>query len=313
MERFAWSTLFTGGFMDSLTVVIQLTGLLMLVPPRPGQAGPTHVLMPEPDHQHVSILGFRDADGSAQHCESGFPGGFCFVRMEGYALDLLPGIAPQPVTLPREIMNLSSVSGDRPVHRDLFGSNPPRDSLRTRITLGGGGVTETCALGYWQFNPVGPMQPDTITMANVARWVIPNVPRAGIRLERRPLRGGSAQLLATLPPDDTIEILIAHIPRREWGRFTRELRNLVTVRTAGAKTGMNKVAAFTAAASSISSAAHFMSYYRLLDRALDRRLPWNPKPRSPGHPNAVCSMTIWRDVSLRSPTTVNCMVVAGTG
>lgn len=293
--------------MDSLTIVIQLTGLLMLVPPSPGQSGPTRVLMPEPDHiRHEAVIGYRSPAG---HTCPGHPvDQFCFVRMEGWELDPLPGRA-QPVNLPRSIMNLTRNSGGIRVHRDLLGSNAPRDSLRSRFTLGGGDVSGACPMGQWTFDPVGAQQRDTISLANVVEWTTPDIPQDSIVLVRRRFSGGSAQKLVTLYPDEgRIELLIAHVPPGALIKFQRLLSRVA--RSSG-RTPVAKLAPAIgpAAAADDTRIYHFGSYYRLFDRAQDRRLPsYDRIVDSDG-----CPLSIWLRAGVRSraPTTVNCMIVAG--
>lgn len=302
--------------MDSLTVVIQLTGLLMIVPPNPGTIGPTHVLMPEPvapDRlEHIAVIGFRRND-SAQQCGEGSSQDFCFVRMDGWALDPLPGRSSR-VDLPRSVFDLTHASGGRRVHRDHFGGNAPRDSLRSRMTFGGGGVTDTCHIGQWSFDPVGNPPRDRFWLSNVVEWTIPDIPQTHLTLVRRRFGGGSAQTLVTLTPDRSgrIELLIAHVPRPGWDAFQGRLLNL-------ARMSQNQVSmpaahpalpgGSAAAADPGTDIAHFGSFYRLLDRANDRRLPSDPFEREEG-----CPMMIWfpRELGIMAPTTVNCMVTSGT-
>ena len=295
--------------IDSLTIVIQLTGLLMLVPPSPGQSGPTRVLMPEPDHiRHEAVLAYRNPAGHA--CSEGIlvSGEFCFVRMEGWELDPLPGRA-RSVNLPRTIMNLTRNGGGIRVHRNLLASNPPRDSLRARFTLGGGDVSGACPMGRWTFDPVGAQQRDTISLANVVEWTIPDVPQDSIVLVRRRLSGGSAQKLVTLYPErGRIELLIAHVPPGALIKFQRLLSRLArhSGRTPAAKLAP---AGGHLASTDDTRIDHFGSYYRLFDRAQDRRLPsYDRTVDSDG-----CPLSIWLRAPVRSmaPTTVNCMVVAG--
>jgi hypothetical protein len=295
--------------MDSLTVVIQLTGLLMIVPPNPGTIGPTHVLMPEPEFpdrlNHVAVIGFRRND-SAQHCDENSGRDFCFVRMDGWALDPLPGRSSQ-VDLPHSVLDLTHGSGGRRVHRDHFGRNAPRDSLRSRMTFGGGGVTDTCQFGQWRFDPVGNSPAERLWLSNVVEWTIRDIPQTHLRLVRRRFGGGSEQPLVTLTPDRSgrIELLIAHVPRDAWGAFQRNLLNLAPMR----QNQVSMPGGSPTATSANTDIAHFRSFYRLLDRARERRLPSNPDERDEG-----CPMMIWfpRELKIMAPTTVNCMVTSGT-
>jgi hypothetical protein len=302
--------------VDSLTIVLQLTGLLMIVPPNPGTIGPTQVLMPEPnapdDLNHVAVIGFR-RNGTEQQCDAGSDREFCFVRMDGWVLDPLPGRSSR-VTLPRSVLNLTQGSGGRRVHPNNFGINAQRDSLRSRITLGGGSLTDTCHLARWSFDPVGSARRDTFSLSNVVEWTIPDVPVDRVSLVRRRLNGSSPQSLTTLLPDSSgrIELLVAHVPIEGWARFQSRLLKLAL---AGfSHTAMPAKASIQSHSSSAASnptafIAHLRSNYKLLDRAQDRRLPSDPDDLEEG-----CPMTIWfpRQLRIIAPTTVNCMVVSGT-
>jgi hypothetical protein len=300
--------------MDTLTIVIQLTGLLMIVPPN-GPGGPTHVLMPEPDHvRHEAYIGFRRTPG-AQHCEEDLSSEFRFVRMEGWVLDPLPGSGGAAAELPRTILNVTRGSGGRPVRPDHLVANPRRNPLRSRVTFGGGNVTDTCQMGRWRFDPVGRARRDTISLSNVVEWTIPDVPQGSIVLKRRPLGGGSEQELATLYPDGAgrVELLVAHVPSRAWNQFQRTLLRLSafdqtrigTLATEGSQTGDGSQVDDTD-----RRISHFRSYYKLLDRVRTQRLPSDPRVLLPRG----CPLMIWfpRELGVAAPTTVNCMVTSGS-
>ncbi len=144
--------------LDSITIVIQLTGLMMIVPPN-GPGGPTHVLMPRSQAvSHDAYVGYR-MRSSAEPCAGDAIRGFCFVQMNGYELEPLPRSAgvpnPEVPRIPRTVLNLSQGSGGRRVHAGHLGQNPGRDTLQSRITLPSGMVTDTCQMGRWRFDPTG--------------------------------------------------------------------------------------------------------------------------------------------------------------
>jgi hypothetical protein len=299
--------------MDTITVVIQLTGLLMVVPPRAG--GPTHVLVPvTPDTvPHETFIGFR-SNGTARHCDPRFGEAFCFVDMEGWALDPIGGANNGSVTLPRGVVNLTRGSGGYRVKEQHLGQGPHTE-LRSRFTLRGGGVTDACNLGVWSYNPAGPAPAVDLPLTNVLEWTIPDLRQSQIVLVRRSLTvaGTTPDTLAILSPDSTgaVELLIANVPPAGLRMLQRELRRSTAAQEV--PSGQQREARDgeqgdpEQAEASETMASHVTHLYDLLTQAPER-----PVPVFRAELIRRCPLPIWREHRLRSPTTVNCMVVSGS-
>jgi hypothetical protein len=306
--------------MDTITVVVKMTGLLLVVPPKAG--GPTHILMPATDltAPHVAFVGFP-ADSTARHCTYyNEEDGYCIVDMAGWSLDLTGpggGASGTPVTLPRALVNLSRGAGGRPVPPQYLSANPGRN-IRSRITLRGGGPTDQCSLATWTFDPAGRAPAEILPLANVFEWTIPELVQDSLVLVRDPLDpapGDTAQRLARLRPDSAgvVELVIAHIPTGVAMQLHASLKVSTTQQIPRA--GMEEQSHMQAPEDdppAETEATHFRWLYDLLRANQAER----PLPHSPEE-NESCTLdtrTLSGEVlSLRtliSPETLNCMLAS---
>lgn len=207
--------------MSPIPVVVHMTGLLMIVPPNTMGGGPTHVLMPRAAglEPHVTEIGYP-SETLAEHCEPARGDGICWVRMDGWSLDLgdLPSARStlHSATLPREATNLSE-RFFRPVKHGNFGQQvAPR--VRSRITLHSGRISMTCGIAKWGFRRPHSTNVDTLVLANVLEWTIPDAATDRLVLTRRKLRrwflqpGKTETLEIPTTGRDILHLYIQHIP-----------------------------------------------------------------------------------------------------
>lgn len=296
--------------MDTVTVVIHMTGLLMLT-----QSGAqVHVNIPATDTimSHVAEVAYF-SDVTRDHCARtqtvGNDDDICYVNMNGWSLDLFgsgtgaPRIAPG--ALPEALPNLSVVTGRR-IPRRHTGTETGR-RLKARITLGAGSVTSECAMAFWSLQPPGTQGRDSVAYPNVIRWTISGVPRERLRLVRTRLdrrRGDQARDTIDLRElaGDTIHLVIHHVPVSEVERVNNAWRAANFLRmTAPAGESVPDVP---------TRADHFSAFYDYLDprRTTVRILPWFVRDR-----NAACAWPIEpHGVVMAAADTYSCMMASGT-
>jgi len=214
------------GAESDATVVVHLTGLVLVVPP--GQdGGQTHVLLPS-IAQHAAWLGFGVAGDEAyvprlclSDAEYGLPAlreGICYVDLDRWSLQPFgSGGQPTPVvnTLPPQLLNASRASGGGyGVHLPALG-----DELRAQVVFGAGQAGGHCSLASWIHEPVNargePERSDPLPLVNVLDWEMRN-PAARVLVFRS--RSGEETLAVPLPApsaDGRIELLLAHVPVEE--------------------------------------------------------------------------------------------------
>lgn len=200
--------------LNSITVVIHITGLLLIVPPHPG-GNTTYVVMPpHGTPKHAARIGF-EGPNTAGLCVAHL-GGICYVDMNTWSLDPI-GAGGTPATptidgFPREVINLTHGSGNQ--HR----VNTSTLGNQVLATFVAGRPTRPCSLGQWYYNPVGALNQRIVAIANVLDWEI-RLPGSSLQLVFR-RRDNSATVPVTLePPFGTINLLIAHLPAGELNRL----------------------------------------------------------------------------------------------
>jgi hypothetical protein len=208
--------------MDSITVVIKMTGLLLLAPTSQG-SDTVHVLMPQTVggmERHVAQVGYL-----ASRCPRPMDHfKICYADMEGWSLDL-SGVGEAPVggrvrsdsaRRLRGAVNLTRRMKNR-VMPDVL-KDRPSGLVHSRVILRAGSVTDSCALGRWSYaSKDSASDTVTIALANVLTWTIPNVARNSLPLVRRRLHadpGSAAQIIETVRADatDTLELFIRYVP-----------------------------------------------------------------------------------------------------
>jgi len=273
--------------MDSVLVIIRLTGLLLFSQPT---NGPMHVLMPFElggMSPHVAQIGYYTHTDTG--CVKWVPDGpaatrgVCFIRLDSSTIEI--GTPGNSRSIPLPVGNVShAINRDveqeflRPVLRNVSAIR----RLKGRITLNQGGITHECRLGRFEFrNRSGR---DSVDLVNVVTWTYKLPPNARLDLQRRRFRAAGPRDTAwTVSPNrDTIELFIRHVPDPD---PPRPMRRGEEVR-------------------------HYRAYYSLLRPNSSS----GPVPRFGRlHVGNVCSWPVSRTEKLL-PTnagTMSCMIAAG--
>jgi hypothetical protein len=297
--------------MDTLTVVLQMTGLLLLVPPNPGSNGTTHVLAPRTDSlpRHSAFIAYVAPSG--ERCPSyNEQTRICIVPMAGYFMELGTTGADndEPVGKLHKSGNLTLASGKR-VPGEYHGERPGAP-VRSRISLHSGEIAETCSMATWRYDPLGPTTPtDTFPLYNMVEWRIRDVPRDRLVLVRRRLNApagnapGTADTLARPLPDSSgvVWITLMHVPPGEAANFRGFATGVVT----RSRFPVTKDHAMRADAPYVAS--HFNAYYRLLGAGPNER----PLPHYVGYEHSRCSVVLRPGMEWevrRALETLSCMV-----
>ena len=204
-----------------VSLTVQLTGLLLLVPPTT-TGGPTQVMMPRiPGHD--ALLGFRGP--KTGHCwRYDSKREICYANMDNWVLEPI-GIKPAPeggsTNSARNLLNLTHGSGGKKI--DV---NAAKARIRSHLTLGAGIEAEPCRLAEWTYDPVGDnddAKPRRVQLVNVMNWQISDLSASSIVLARHRPNGSNRQEIATLTPDEDgkIEILVMHLPQKELREFLK--------------------------------------------------------------------------------------------
>lgn len=313
--------------MDTIRIV--MTGLMMLVPPKPGHQGSTDVLMPAPINlpTHVAMLVYFGPYN--ENCGY-YVEGFCIVDMDGWWLNLTTtgGGTPHAATLPRSVTNLTNDSGGWPVAPQYLRPNPGR-TVRSRISLDAGQITDSCALAQWTHDPTGPTYFDSIPLANVVTWSIPGYTADSLVLRRTrldPEPGETTHQFGVARRDTAgpIELFIIHIPFDEAQFMAGDvLRQLVAMglssdprsTAGGVRHGrtLTSAAGMTAVSTSpMTAERHFHAYYDLLrvpKYSTDRVVPEFRREVD----TCSLSVTIRGQAVRASVRTYSCVMTSATG
>jgi hypothetical protein len=259
------------------TLVVHISGLLMIVPPQQ-DGGQTHLLLPAAPG-HAARLGFGivgDESYVQRLCQTdeahGLPAiraGVCYVDLEEWALQPLGDGGPPTLAanaLPPGILSASDAAGgEYHVDVDALGGE-----LRAQVALTAGQVGDQCSLASWVVDRVDaagrPRPREVLPLINVLSWEIRNPAEAELVFRSR---SGPETVTVPLPApaaNGKIEILLSHIPVEELVDLPPALANPPTT--------------------SVDTAYHFNAYYNLLRNADGDLLPTNsPNRRLPHTPS----------------------------
>jgi hypothetical protein len=291
------------------TVVFQITGLAMIVPPL--LAGDdVHVVLPKPKGvgDHVALLGFgipREHLVFDDLCVGGDFGkrarraGICYVDLTRWTLGSFGGGGQPPTTTnlpPVErsgLLNATAIAGG--LHRVYL----PRanDSRRAGVAFRSGELGPACKLARWRYRPLDatgtPGDAREDSLANVATWRVGNLVSPRLEFTRN-----SRKVTVDLLPGVT-GVLLAHIP-------TSERKDLPPGRPTQSGSG---------------SKAHFNPYYDLLSRSaakgtgIPNETKHRPLLQMVGARDTACEVVITtisgRSEGERSVATYACMVATG--
>lgn len=207
------------------SIIIHLTGLVLMVPPATA-GGRTDVLLPT-IADHAALLGFgvtgdepfvrRLCQSDAGHGSGAIRAGICYVDLDRWLLEPVgAGGQPTPAasTLPATVLNTTAAQGGAyGVHLPALGGE-----LRARVAFAAGQAGGQCSLASWIYEPAsGDAGDGRRPLANVVEWEIRN-PAARTLVFRS--RSGGERIAVPLPAPDAdgkIELLLAHIPVEEIG------------------------------------------------------------------------------------------------
>lgn len=207
------------------TVFVQMTGLLLIVPPTTGNE--LKVYLPRNVGGHAARLGFAVPQGvtlPTNFCDNGgtaaHPDTICYVNLKHWTLAPVgAGGSPATTTLAgmppvstSGLLSLTEISGGDyrvfPTHAGKK-SHPP-------VTFLSGQLVDSlaCKLAEWTYTPVDqqgmPQPAQTHRLANVLVWEMMALDTPSLVFERQ----GQSAVRVPLPPGETW-LLLAHIPAGE--------------------------------------------------------------------------------------------------
>jgi hypothetical protein len=261
---------------EPLTLVVQMTGLLLLVPPTQPTAN-TLVLMPDAVANHEAVIGFKTATDPG-YCDVRYDNArhICYVKMNGWSLTAV-GAQPSAGGLPKGAANLTRFAGKK--------VNIPDATSRSRaeIALPPGIVTDTCSLASWTFNPVGNEGPERLSFINVMEWIAPIAPANPLNLTRTNKTTGLPQTLGPLEVGDQneVELLVMYLPEAE-------LNQIIYGRASPGAPARDESADVPLYVGE-EMRVHFNAFYRTV--GVQENAP-KPVPQRPRRSRSVCPITI---------------------
>lgn len=311
--------------IEPVTVVIQMSGLLLLVPPKQPE-GATHVLMPKlPSNmsQHIAYLGFRQ--DSTHICkEYRASTNICYVSLDDWAVGPIGGAGGSVPVIPRSVVNLTRGSGNVTVDT----TKPQvRDRIRSQLTLLSGSATDSCGLATWTFDPYGSPPPEKLPLINVLEWQIPDLQSETLELVLHSRHGPAVERRVTLHANEAreVELLVLHVTEKEGAPFTgpeRQLgaRSATRVVAPAFSTGGGQGAAPAAATHPAHERPsqlvrqHFQAFYSLLDAdSARRRMPTRPAKIRDMCPITVLDLAEFDDDGERGIRTYSCVMASAEG
>lgn len=304
------STIATAPSAAGLTLKVQMTGLLLIVPPA---ADGGEVIVALPNHaDHVAWFGFGmgldSVDYAAKLCDTrphasyARSKGICYVDLETWQLDPLGQGGTETTdtgqTLPADLMNVTTLSGgEHFVHRSDSGGR------RATVFFRAGRPGNRCSLARWDMRRFDaqtgtPVPINQHLLVNRLDWEIGGqfprklffTSKSGQR-DSAALAGGSA---------GRIGVILAHIP-------TGELPSLPPEQAINV--------------AQPDTAYHFAAYYDLLQTPAGQPLPPEPLRRSLPHGRKAvglphCNIQITRANFVPSPAslhTYGCVLARADG
>jgi hypothetical protein len=199
---------------DSVSVLVQLSGLMLIVPPA-RSGGETQVFLPKVAEAHGARLAFGARPMAA--CEEyDRTREICFVDLKEWTVEGL-GAGGSPTDLrtfrfPRGVVNVTEAIGNGyridPVEAAA--------SIHTRVALRAGQpATSACRLAQWHYRPAGlsRAQSDTISLVNRLDWsfLYPSGSPFVLTLRNRADTSRIARV-RLYPVRGRIAVLLAHVP-----------------------------------------------------------------------------------------------------
>jgi len=205
-------------------VEVQMTGLLLIVPPK--QPGTTYVFLPKPSVNHYALFGFgipasMSSGDVSRLCSQGIVPGdnaakMCYVNLDAWLLQPIDGGGTPPsgaFDLEKVgLMNVTEASGGYKVDLAKIDS-------RARIDFRVGAPGESCKLATWTYKPSVNDQPGSPVekrLANLVPWTM-QLP-TGFELVFKPkLSGSPVRVPLVADGNGKVALILAHIPVGEVG------------------------------------------------------------------------------------------------
>jgi hypothetical protein len=201
--------------MGTITLIINMTGLLLLAPNTHSGGFPLHVLMPIEGQSgkvplHIAELGWRSSDSACPSTAAyRFESGVCYFNLDGWSVELGQGGTPTSGVVVPPAGPLD-VSYGRKVNPVWFGMNPG-GSIRSRVSIHSGLAMPGCPFASWTLNGIQDVQ-----LPNVVTWATA-IPGPGLTLTATKLNMGSGTPITVdfkiFPtPTNTIELFLRQEP-----------------------------------------------------------------------------------------------------
>lgn len=201
--------------MQSLTVLIRMTGLLLLTPQNSDGTGTMHVVMPKTGASvgtpiHFAQLGY-DPTLFGPACPHQLEDGLCYLDVGSSMVNIGARASGPGTTLPQP--GIADIT-------EATGANVPRSRFEKKdtkvfalINLYSATITDTCAIAEWEYGP--PQHRRRQNLSNVVDWKIQNLPGTDLPLYRNNMPGEAVDSvpLVTLRPAQgtrTIELYLRH-------------------------------------------------------------------------------------------------------
>lgn len=195
---------------DSMDIVFQLTGMVLVVPPKNTNEH-THLLLPHAQ-DHLAFFGIGYAPRDTALCAKQRRG-ICYVDLVKWHVDPL-GPRDEPtdsggVGIPRRVLNVRRAAGPN------YQANvqATKGEARAHLTfLTGRARSDVCSRGIWTYKPVATGRIETDTFANVMTWVMRYRRNEPFRV--RFVLKTDSQTVREIPLDtslDSVNLAIAHV------------------------------------------------------------------------------------------------------
>lgn len=205
--------------VDSITVVFQMTGLMLAVPPKQ-PSDPLNVVMPKTvaSNKHFARFGFG-GDSTEVCTEYHRPQNICYVDLKEWSVDpigshLTPQDLRNPI-FPRGVVNVSHGAGGG----HTVGI-PGNSQVFTHVAFRAGHPrADACRLAKWNYTPAGQTPDpdrDTISLVNLMYWDVRHPRNAPFELTFRPRapNTGSPETVRLIT-SDSVYVVLAHVPRED--------------------------------------------------------------------------------------------------
>jgi hypothetical protein len=172
-----------------VTLIIYMSGLLLLAPNQHSGGFPLHVLMPVEGQSgvplHIAELGWKSLKTDCPS-EPGYrwDTNICYFNLDGWSVELGQGGMPNSgvVVPPAGPLDVSYL---HPVNPVWFGANPG-GSIRSRVSIYSGMALPGCAMVSWKLGNLS----DSTSLPNVVTWATA-IPGPGLTLTATRLNAGA--------------------------------------------------------------------------------------------------------------------------